>query len=466
MLRILLVIFVIINCKVAKTGGDTKFVTLLHHGDYKRFVNGENILIKRVHEDHWNIFYKVDDSCPASRKTTNTYLTLREHVDQAIKSWLAPLRKIANKPIVNKLIFHRDKIQRTYFDISVIFKCEEGISTSKIINRIITMRESTRKDGRITPDLPYRTKVLLHELGHAFDLADTYISKRGGFDEPSHGGPAYTIGNQPQSVMSSRGCLIEGKDVLCLDDKQAIQWLYHYHYSGLELTDCPPGFVFEELTRNNTTVGGCVYKQPMIIEARQNHLGGLLRLFNDDSKNIKINDQDKQGLTALHYVATFSSEDTVDALDKFLKFPGIDVNIVDNHGNSPLHWAAWFGNKEMVRKLVYFRPSGRSGLDQEKTQLNVQNIYGETALHYAAKSGRERCTGYLLRRANNIEVNIKDNRFGNTPLHEAAKNGHTEVVEMLLAYKDINRNIRNRAGKTARQLAVDKGYPETAKAFD
>ena len=454
MLRNLLVILVIISCKVAKTDGDTKFVTLLHHEDYERFVNGENILVKRVHEDHWDILLQVHDSCPDSRKTTDTYRTFREHLDKAIHAWLAPLREIERKPIVNKLIYHRDKSQQSYFDISVIFKCERGTSTSKIIDRIITMRETPRTDGRITPNLPYRTKVLLHELGHAFDLADTYISKVGNFAAPSSGGPSYTIGNQPQSVMSSRACLIDGKDVLCLDDKRAIQWLYRYHHENLPLTDCPPEFVFEELVHDNKTVGGCVYKHPLIMEARQKHLGGMLRLFKDDS-NLKINDQDKLGNTALHYIATFPLVDTVDALEKFLDYPGIDLNIRNKYGNRPLHLAASLNNQRMCQYLISDR----------RVKVNIRNTLKYTPLHYATRFGGVACTRYLLRHRN-IEVNVQDFIVGNTPLHEAAKNGHTEVVKMLLAHKNINRNIRNRAGKTARRLAELNSHGETASAFD
>ena len=454
MLRILLVFFVIIGCKTTRTGGDTKFVTLLHHDDFKRFFNGDNILMKRVHEDHWDVFYQVDDSCPASRKSANTYQILREHLEKAIKAWLAPLREIADRPIVNKLIFHKNEGHQRG-EISVIFECEKGLSMAQVINRNITIRETSFNSSVwITPDLPYLASSFLHELGHAFDLADTYISTVGFFAAPSSGGPAHTIGSQPQSVMSSRGCKIENEDVLCLDDKRAIQWLYRYHYQGLELTDCPPEFVYEEVVDKGIKVGGCVYRQPLIIEARQKHLGGVLRLFNDNS-DIKINDQDKLGNTALHYIATFPLEDTVRALAKFLDYPGIDFNIRNKYGNRPLHLAAGFNSHRMCYYLI----------SDKRVKVNIRNTLKYTPLHYAARFGRVACTRHLLK-YRDIEVNVQDFIVGNTPLHEAANNGHTEVVKMLLAHKDINRNIRNRAGKTARRLAELNGHEETAEVFD
>ena len=479
MLKILLIIFTMISCKATRTDGDAKFITIAHDG-YERFVNGENILIKRVHEEHWDVFYRFHKDCPASRKTKKNYQTLRQKLEEGIRMWLDPLREITNKPIVDKFVFYKSKETNRYipendsqveYEINATFWCKKGISGAIRSSREIQILE--RHNGKKSlsfGNLPYTKNVLIHELGHAFDLADTYVGNSS-FSPPNAGNYLTTIGNQPQSTMGG-GC-----PTLCLDDERAIQWLYRYHYEGLDPKECPPEFVYEELTHTNDrytnrTVGGCVYKQPLIVELRQKHFGGAKNLL-ANTKNLKINDKDKHGFTALHYFAPISYELSKDSgrfntlTEKILSYPGIDVNITDNHGNTPLHWAAWFGIEKCywVWPLIFLKKKDGIFPERKELKINAQNKYGETALHFATKLGRDICTDYLLERTD-IDPNIKDSRFGNTPLHEAAKNGHTEVVKMLLAHKDINRNIRNRAGKTARQLAEQNGHEETAEAFD
>lgn len=424
------------------------FITVAHD-EPERFVNGENILIKRVHEEHWDIFYRFHEDCPDSRKTEENYRLLREHLEKAIRMWLAPLREITDRPIVDKLVFHQSKVEGRRYEISVIFKCEKGRSSAGRSSRSINMREST-VNRSLTPSLPYSAFVFLHEIGHAFDLADTYVGNKG-FSPPSTGGASDTIGSQSHSVMSSHGCEVNDEFVLCLDDKRAIQWLYRYHYEGLDPTNCPPEFVYEELTHEGRTVGGCVYKQPLITEVRQGHGSGVRRLL-ENNKEIKINDKDENGYTVLHYVAPLQLESNDLNIGRMVRaimgYKDIDPNITDKYGNSPLHWAAWFGNAQMVFLML--------SLENNNVKLNAQNKYGETALHYAGKLGRDWCTKFLLRRTD-INLNIKEHRAGNTPLHEAAKNGHTEVVKMLLAHDSINPNLRNDAGFTPLQLAMQGG---------
>ena len=454
------------------------FITIAHKWP-ALFASG-NILIKRVHEEHWNIVYEFED-CPDSRKTEENHRLLRESLAKGIRVWLAPLREITDRPIVDTFVFYKPNEWREWkaengpvdYDIWAEFFCETGRSLGG--SGQIYMRETDYESTSIwiTPTLPYYVGSFLHELGHAFDLADTYIGNRS-FSPASTGGSSGTIGSHPESVMSiGVGC--GGKDqwVLCLDDKRAIQWLYRYHWEGLDPTNCPPEFEYEELTHEGQTVGGCVFKQPLIVELRQGHLDQARWILGSD-KNLKINDQDEHGLTALHYVAplhlNFDPGTIATFLVKMLNYPGINVNITDNHGNTPLHLAAWFGNFVMAWDLSFLAEVGGIYPARKEAKLNAQNNNGMTALHYAAKLGREKCVQTLLYRSD-IDLNIKDSRFGNTPLHEAAKNGHTEVVKMLLehqdfkhetiekllAHEDINPNLRNAAGFTPLQLALQSG---------
>ena len=452
------------------------FITVAHDHP-ERFVNGENVLIKRVHEEHWDIFYDFDEiSCPASLKTEENYRVLRENLERGIRTWLAPLREITDRPIVDKFVFYteneenEERNENVKHEVAVTFMCKGGRSLASRDSRSISMRtyEIETVESFFSSTLPYAISTLLHELGHVFDLADTYI-KDPAFSPPSTGGGAITIGRQPHSIMSvGVGCGGDDRWVLCLDDKRAIQWLYRYHWEGLDPTNCPPEFEYEELTHEGKTVGGCVFKQPLIVELRQGHLDEAKWIIDSD-KNLKINDQDEHGLTALHYVAPlhldFDKGDIRRISRQILDYPGINVNIIDKHGNTPLHLSAWFGNRSMLWKLLFLDEIDGIFPERKETKFNAQNNYGMTPLHYAAKLGRDKCTDYLLRRTD-IKPNIKDNRFGNTPLHEAVKNGRTESVTMLLAHEDINPNLRNAAGFTPLQLALQGGAVSDAESAE
>ena len=434
------------------------FITVAHD-DPERFVNGENILIKKVHEEHWNIFYGFYEDCPDSFKTEENYRILREHLEKGVRIWLAPLREITDRPIVDKFVFHNERDKNIDYEIKVFFLCKKGRSTADRFSRTIYMRITKIEKAEVwfSHSLPYDVSDLIHELGHVFELADTYV-RNGSFSPPSTGGNRQTIGRQPPSVMSiGIGC--EGRWSLCLDDKRAIQWLYRYHYEGLDPKNCPPEFIYEELTHEGKTVGGCVYGQPLLVTLRQGHLFYADELLIND-KNLKINAQDKHGNTALHYIAPlhldFEKKYIRRFLKKLLEYPNIDVNITDNYGNTPLHLASWFGNADIVWDLLFLDEVNEVFPERKESKLNDQNKYGETALHFAAKLSRKICVEVLLMRSD-IQPNIKDHRAGNTPLHEAAKNGHTEVVKMLLAHQDINPNLRNDAGFTPLQLAMQGG---------
>ena len=63
-------------------------------------------------------------------------------------------------------------------------------------------------------------------------------------------------------------------------------------------------------------------------------------------------------------------------------------------------------------------------------------------------------------------LNIAYAQNGNTPLHVAALNGQTEIVRLLLAQPGIDKTIKNNDGKTAFDLAQEKGFAEIVELLE
>ncbi len=124
---------------------------------------------------------------------------------------------------------------------------------------------------------------------------------------------------------------------------------------------------------------------------------------------------------------------------------GLDVNASDGEqGRTPLMHAAWSGKTQIV-KLLLSAGASVEALDQ----------YGETPLHYAARSIRDedaaQITGLLL--AAKAPVNAAD-KAGETALHVAAGNDDPERLKQLLA-AGARTNAIDHTGRTALMNAVE-----------
>ena len=106
-------------------------------------------------------------------------------------------------------------------------------------------------------------------------------------------------------------------------------------------------------------------------------------------------------------------------------------------------WAAKQGYPEVVRALLI------ANVNPDKTTEYTKT----TALHLAAWNGHVEVTKILLEFKAN--PNVQDDYTIDTPLHEAAIQGHAEVVTILLAAPNIDLTIRDKDGKTARDVAKD-----------
>jgi len=105
---------------------------------------------------------------------------------------------------------------------------------------------------------------------------------------------------------------------------------------------------------------------------------------------------------------------------KFLIESGADINAeITESSQTPLFLAADHNSIELARLLI----------DKGVKEINYQDKFGYTALHYASKKGNLEIVKLLVVAGANPKIQEK---YGFTPLHEAAENDNVEVLEYLL----------------------------------
>ena len=95
---------------------------------------------------------------------------------------------------------------------------------------------------------------------------------------------------------------------------------------------------------------------------------------------------------------------------------------------------------------------------------NTKNHHTNNALMCAAQAGNAQCVAALLG-LTGIELNAADDD-GDTALICAAIGGRFETTRILLGRKDVNREIRNKLGRTAKETAEQKGHRNVVRLFD
>ena len=175
-------------------------------------LDGMKILITEVHKPEWKIAYRYGVDCkPEDRQNGEA---LKEAISASLRTWLETLRELnPDRPIVDKFVYelqpdydpdiHRSKDNLEGWravDLRVAFVCTPGRSGA-LIGRLYPPDIRIQEGTKVRPSMFY---ALVHELGHAFGLADTYTANRSSFMR-SRGGLDWTSGNQPASVMAGAG---------------------------------------------------------------------------------------------------------------------------------------------------------------------------------------------------------------------------------------------------------------------
>ncbi|KAH7082503.1 hypothetical protein FB567DRAFT_107375 [Paraphoma chrysanthemicola] len=201
----------------------------------------------------------------------------------------------------------------------------------------------------------------------------------------------------------------------------------------------------------------------------------------------EIDDEDKEGDTALQQAALGNHTDCVEFLVKF----GADPNVQNHYGKVALHNSAELGTRQCVQILLNHGAEPNildkhnrtplfcaclDGATEDKAILLLDTLLAQnlplaainvltktrrTPLREAAAHGFIHVLGKLIKTAQaandfaSLALNEQDTRKGMTPLHRAAWLGETECVLLLLA-ANADVTIRDNSNKTALILAYEQ----------
>ena len=125
-------------------------------------------------------------------------------------------------------------------------------------------------------------------------------------------------------------------------------------------------------------------------------------------------------------------------------------------------WSHWTDNTSlMIGVRMGLETVVKFLLEKKSIDLNVQDTYGQTALHLAAQYKYHKIVNMLVEKKG-IDLNVQD-RCGETALHLAVHFRSYKIVKMLVKKKSIDLNVKDINGKTALHLTAQFGYYENVK---
>lgn len=158
------------------------------------------------------------------------------------------------------------------------------------------------------------------------------------------------------------------------------------------------------------------------------------------TKNINVTFRDKKLRTALHCCCI---DGNLEAVKLFKEYNFLDklINGQDITGSTPLHLSIRFHNYDIEAFL----------LEQKSINVNLVDIRGRTALHFACYEAEKDSIERLVKAG--VDVNIVDEQ-GNSALHYACDKCGPEVI-MILAKAGADLNIKNFDGETPLHRCIE-----------
>lgn len=130
-----------------------------------------------------------------------------------------------------------------------------------------------------------------------------------------------------------------------------------------------------------------------------------------------------------------------------------EENEHDGSDATMIHLAAQANDLEMLHDAL-----------EQNVDINAVTVDGWSALHFAAYKGYADMVNALLEAG--IDPEIEGNIYKRTALHYAVNQGHIDVVRALLAFDPNLKELKDAGGKTARDIALEKGFADIAKLVD
>ncbi|GAU98765.1 hypothetical protein RvY_09868 [Ramazzottius varieornatus] len=214
--------------------------------------------------------------------------------------------------------------------------------------------------------------------------------------------------------------------------------------------------------------GGKAGETPLIIASRVPNSEQSVDLL--IKSGAQVNARMTNGETALMVASRAGSLNMAALLMK----NGAEASLANDNGETALHGAVRSNNYELCRTLLEYI-AVKHGADVPATIVNLQNLEGETCVHYAAElispvedNGRSSRDMMLLMLRYGGEVHLQTKLTYETPLMYAARAGNNPALKDIFtalppAKIQYALGRQSKIGWTAVHAATDMGLHETVK---